>query len=228
MIASTRRGYSLIETLVVITIIAVLASILMPTLTSAKRQAVKTDDMSKMRQLGQAAAMYEDRHGEFALHTSQLLAERLVTPELLVSTRDDTEDGLANQVARYTTRLLGDLTHLGRPVQYKNTFIALGDFGLDHQALREDIMSGPAAGWLIDVIESERNEFPTPTQWNGTYRRLTLEGSVVTRRHEDFQCYNGGVQMPCRMSTLLYVDPSPRFVEMQRSSDEQYSTGSSR
>jgi prepilin-type N-terminal cleavage/methylation domain-containing protein/prepilin-type processing-associated H-X9-DG protein len=57
-----KNGFTLVELLVVIGIIALLISVLMPALTAARQQAQKTQCLSNLRSLGQAVALYQAEH----------------------------------------------------------------------------------------------------------------------------------------------------------------------
>src|SRR5689334_20090171 len=57
---TTRRGFSLIELLVVVAIIAILASLLFPALAKSKEKSKAAKCQSNLRQLGLAAMMFEE------------------------------------------------------------------------------------------------------------------------------------------------------------------------
>src|SRR5206468_8876098 len=63
---NTHRAFTLVELLVVIGIIAVLISILLPTLAKVRRQAYTLQCSSNMKQLSMAMLMYiQDNKGRF-------------------------------------------------------------------------------------------------------------------------------------------------------------------
>jgi prepilin-type N-terminal cleavage/methylation domain-containing protein/prepilin-type processing-associated H-X9-DG protein len=64
-----RRGFTLVELLVVIGIIALLISILMPALSRARKQALNANCMSNLRSIGQSLQLYAaENRGKYPAH----------------------------------------------------------------------------------------------------------------------------------------------------------------
>ena len=68
------RAYTLIELLVTIAIIGILAALILPTLGSAKKKAVKISCLSNLKQLGIAMLSYEHDNGDKLPYAAMRLA----------------------------------------------------------------------------------------------------------------------------------------------------------
>jgi len=71
---TNRAGFTLVELLVVIAVLAILGSLLIPVLGSVKRRSHEATCVSNMRQIGVALQLYATDHGQYpsTTHTSQL------------------------------------------------------------------------------------------------------------------------------------------------------------
>ena len=90
------RAFTLIELLVVIAVIAILASLTMPSILNAMRMAQRVQCGSNLSQLGKASALYADqwdqyypRGGNPGANTGEQMRDVLAPPELIRPYADD-------------------------------------------------------------------------------------------------------------------------------------------
>jgi type II secretory pathway pseudopilin PulG len=198
---TTLRALTLMELLVVFAIVLVLVGILTPVLARARRGAEVTSNISKMQQLGHAYSLYVEQCGDIPLSASDLQAVANLPESVYLSRLDAVKGGLGNALCQ--TNLYPE-RHCST---FPRSFVMYSDFGGRAWALKKDVLSEPVAGWLIDGSDLQRGDFRIPT-WSGTYRRLTTEGSVVTRHIEPIRRVNSdGYPFTALHHYLFLCDP---------------------
>lgn len=185
-----RRGYTLIEILVVLGILVVLFAVLLPVLISAKDRSKSARALSDLHQLGLAANLYHEQKERWPLGTPDLVNAGLAPSTLAVSVRDPSPRGQANDLVlgfAHDSNL-----YKGRETSYRRTYVGLYDYGHAYRDFERHIENQPAAGWLVDCVDFDLRHMGFATDRRPTtYRRLTLESSVVPRRYDSFISVDG-------------------------------------
>jgi prepilin-type N-terminal cleavage/methylation domain-containing protein len=206
-----RKGFSLIEVLIVIAIIAIVAGVLLPALTSSRKKALAVDDISNLRQLAQAGILYRDQNERFPLSTLDLVNSKMIPVEICASHLDSNPGGIANDIADYTG-YHSRLTAMDLVVPYKNSFAGPREYRLDPEEYAKWVTTDRAGGWLLDFSGAKRGLGRDYLSASGTYHRVLFDGSVVTRSFVDLECRDSAkIGSPCRTDIALFLDPDKAY-----------------
>lgn len=208
-----KRGLTLIEVLVAVAIIAILVALITAGLVQSRRQAYATDELSALRQLGQAAQMYVESYDRWPRGTPPLVSVRLVPEQLVASKLDPTPRGMANELMLQSVQSKQYEPFL---TTYRNTFIGPREFSFaDYANFEREILPKPGGGWLVSMGDLWRvwtDESMNPDEKvtaPARYRRLFLDGSVNYRPNPHFRYKTEKVEAVGAKWEWLYFDPTP-------------------
>jgi prepilin-type N-terminal cleavage/methylation domain-containing protein/prepilin-type processing-associated H-X9-DG protein len=115
MLTCTRRGFTVIELMVVIAVTALLVGLLLPTLASARRAAETMRDSAAARSLLQAYMMYAAAHADFVIpaHLTAAQAESGVYDEFHNPVAPPASQRWTYRLAPYFDHVWAGTTHVG-------------------------------------------------------------------------------------------------------------------
>ncbi|CAN5456811.1 hypothetical protein BH11ARM2_BH11ARM2_17500 [soil metagenome] len=207
------RAFTLVEVLVVFAVIALLAGLSLAVFGGAKRRSYATVNVSNLRQLGQAGAMYAEEAGRFPDSVVPLVRSGVVPAALVASPDDPTKEGYANVSVKAWER--GHLFDPSRIAPFKSSYPGLREQLITDIMWEKYIRGQSGGGWLVDVTDSvipAGDDVQPLDLWEGTYRRLLYDGAVVVRT---FRSGAGklpdGKKSPFRSPEMLFTDDPAIF-----------------
>jgi len=208
MSSTCRRGFSLIEVLVVLAIVVLLSALTATTLSRSKRSAYRAEATAYGRQIGAAHAMYaEDNNGRQLYTALPLLEAGYLTAPVLTYRDDPFPRGAACTVRELSYRdpslTRVDLCSPGRTISW----FGPADFAYDDATI-ETALRHPDAGPLALVIERGDQAVKTPyfhaqispCGKDVAVLRLRFDTSVIRRPRNLTEFTEGGSTYPaCRV-----------------------------
>lgn len=180
MTGSRKNGFTQMELLAVIGIIALLASLLLPALTGAKKKSRQVICFSQLRQLGLALHMYDDDLGTRP-DSMQSLADRhyIQVPAVLLCAEDPTRNwgGLYHEESRRA------LAPEEPPERIRYSYI--NNLRWERWLLEQLRKQGSSAGVAVCQLHGakiDQADVPSILSFEGLLLRLQEDGAVVRRR----------------------------------------------
>ena len=203
------RGVTLIEALAVLAVVAVLLAVLVPVLGASRRKAYATDDLSRLRQLGQAASLYQSTADRWPRGVPDLVNAGLVPKELGASTLDRSSVGIANELAASWGKDRRPSTP--NDVPYRLSFVGQREARINEEIVDRFILTNPTGGWVVDLMQARKGNLPDYSDAKGRYRRLQYDGAVGWRPFVNLEALDTPRLGLARSSVTLFVEPSEEF-----------------
>jgi type II secretory pathway pseudopilin PulG len=197
----------MIEILAVCTIVAVLAALLFPALVRAKVQGQEASDISQMRQVALAGALYNTEYGQFPYRTEQLVSLGMLPKEECKLSLDRYREGFATHVMRSIWK---DNSFYEKTIPpYPQSFLSRGMFGYGERQMQL-FTRNQNPGWAFCANEGTAG--PTDSDlaliWGTHYQRIQDDGAVTIHPVPFEYSINKGDQQVSLNFTKFYYDPS--------------------
>jgi|GEM_PF-6140703 len=169
-------GFALVEILVCVAIISVLAGILVPVLSVARRRGYDAENISNLRQLYAAAEIYSQDEGALPASVVFLIPRYCSAPSIASSRNDPFPEGFA--IHGYEPQNI----YSWYAPKYKVTFGGALEFSLTPYALQHEAKDPSAPrGLFADVtpLQNITSDAESPPPFSGRYRRLTEDGAAI-------------------------------------------------
>ncbi len=178
MTPNKRKGFTLLELLTVIAIIAITASILFPVVGRAKLRAYNTSHIASLRQLGQAREIYApETTDKLSFQSEPLVRTGLLSPALLDSKFDPFVEGCMNHRKSYDFESSQGIT------PYKDSLLTAPAY--IGSLLLNNLQQRRQGGWAVFQASPPQQQNDVP--WNQAFEiysprflRLRFDGSVVS------------------------------------------------
>lgn len=201
-----KRAFTIVELIVVMAIVFILLGILFVVLGPARSKAMDADTLSNLHQISLAGQLYFQENEHWPESAEQLVKAEKLPKELIRSKRDRTSNGIAWSVAEENAEGFP-----GRKAPIPGLFDSFPGYAhwpiypLAKTALKDHAENG---GWLVDLTISTRIDFRPWLKSDGPYRRVTFDGSVITRQHRPASASSDPQYGNAHTPFLLYSDPN--------------------
>jgi prepilin-type N-terminal cleavage/methylation domain-containing protein len=179
-------GFTLIELLTVVAIIAVLATLLMATLSDAKRKGRKAACISNLHQIALAYDMYADDQRKRPLLFQDLLNGKYVTQRALICPEDKIYEDWAGKIEE-PKQMTAVLTPSGslppNPSDAPHSYFKSFDYPNEiWDQIDKSPSGGIAACQLHGIGRQDSANNPSLYAYQGLVLRALKDGSVVSRQ----------------------------------------------